>query len=217
MLNKDRQIIYIGITKTASESVYTSLFRAGLVDNKKHKETEGYKQYQVRNHRLKKHQSIRFIENNFEDVNLSDYFKFTFVREPYARHLSMYNWYRKRLPRYAPKEMGLLSFTKGFLRGSVGGSHVPKHRYMAQVAWLKNHDHKINMDSIGRFETLEEDFATVAKILGIKPELEKKNVSSPGNRLKLADYCSESEDLVRKYYEEDFDVFGYSKKLKKEK
>jgi len=216
MINKNRHIIYIGITKTASESIYSSLFYSGLVDNKKHLKGDSHKSYQTNKHILKKHQSIKFIKNNFKKINLDDYFKFTFVRNPYDRHLSLYNWYRKRKPSLVNKNIDLLDFTKKLLVKRKGLDSPPAYRYMTQVAWLRDNNKKIKMEFIGRFERLEDDFEMLCNELDFKSKLNKKNVSKAGNRLKLSDYCPESESLVKEYYEEDFDRLEYSEKLNKE-
>ena len=79
--------------------------------------------------------------------------------------------------------------------------------FTPQVDFLKDTFGRVNMDFVGRFETLEEDFATVANKLGIKAALPHINQS----RAKAYQdfYTEKSLAVVEQLYAQDIAEFDY--------
>ncbi len=63
-------------------------------------------------------------------------------------------------------------------------------------------------DFVGRFETLESDFARVCAGLGIRAALPRKNTSEHGTYAGY--YDAWGRDFVARRYADDIDQFGYA-------
>ncbi len=132
------------------------------------------------------------------------YFKFTFVRNPWDRAFS---WYKNvKRDEIHQKSLGLNEMIpfKEFLKRFAG-----KGMLRPQTYWLKNFNGNIELDFIGRFEHLEEDFREVAKRLNM-PLLTLPH-KIKGSSTDFRDYYDdESIRIVRKVYKEEIELFGYS-------
>lgn len=132
------------------------------------------------------------------------YFKFSFVRNPWARAFS---WYKNvNRDEIHQKSLGLkemISF-KEFLRRFAG-----KGMLRPQTYWLKNFDGKVNLDFIGRFENLEEDFSEVAKKLGV-PQLALPHKIKGSSEDHRQFYDDEAIEIIHDVYFEEIKLFNYS-------
>lgn len=89
------------------------------------------------------------------------YFKFAFVRDPWARAFSWYQNVSRDV--HHQKAMGItgpLSLREFLERYSGRGELKP------QIYWMKNFSGSIPLDFIGHFETLEKDFRDVCRMMG---------------------------------------------------
>lgn len=131
------------------------------------------------------------------------YFKFTFVRNPWAR---AYSWYKNvirdesHLRAYGvPREITLRDFL---------AAYVGRHHLESQLFWLKGFDSSIPMDFIGKFEDLHADFEAVKNKLGIKnislPHLIKGEKDDYRNA-----FDSQSIQLVQDCCQEEIVMFNY--------
>ena len=73
---KDPKFIFVHINKCAGSSVNYSLRRAGHVKTR--------------------HDPLRLIQQKHEIDNLDDFFKFSFVRNPWSKMLSFYNYHANK-------------------------------------------------------------------------------------------------------------------------
>lgn len=133
-----------------------------------------------------------------------EYYKFTIVRNPWARALS---WYKNVMrDELKLKRLGIkddLQF-KDFLREYVG-----KISIQPQTFWLKSMDGSINLDFIGKFETLREDFQKACRAMNLSGvELPHELKGSGENYVSL--YDEESIQLISEAYREEIELFGYT-------
>lgn len=146
------------------------------------------------------------LRRGFQFVNRSqfdEYFKFTFVRNPWAR---AYSWYRNVMrDRYHLREHGIrgeISFEE-FLR-----EHSASWALRSQVDWLTAWNGEIPLDFIGRFENLQSDFDRVCQRLGIQDSLLSHELQSRSGSYVDA-YNSTTKRIVESLYERDIEVFEY--------
>jgi len=151
----------------------------------------------------------------------NDYFKFSFVRDPYSRMLSMTTFDKIRKMYYGDT----VSFT-----GIITDQHINEYKKLFGHLILIEHDyrfykrkevenetHRENcvygnildepIDYIGKFETLEEDFKNLCNTLGLREkELGKFSHSPHEHSLSV-----EAKSLVSELYDKDFLTYNYSK------
>lgn len=130
------------------------------------------------------------FHEEFDITFREKYFSFTFVRNPFDKVASEYNWD----PHF--KNISFLEFLK-----------TPKNRQIRhvnkQVEFIDKH-----IDFIGRFENLQEDFETVCDIIEIpRQELPHKNKSKQKHYTEY--YDDETKQIVAELYAKDIEYFGY--------
>jgi hypothetical protein len=131
------------------------------------------------------------------------YYKFTFVRNPWAR---AYSWYkgvmRDDYHKNYLKIAGPLSFNEFLCRFS-GKGHLRTQTY-----WIKDFRGVIPLDYIGRFENLPEGYHDVCRALRIQIPLPHKHKGSGEDYRKQ--YDAKSVEIVSRVYKEEIEMFGYS-------
>lgn len=133
-----------------------------------------------------------------------NYFKFTFVRNPWARAFS---WYKNVMRDEIHKKNHQISTQipfKEFLKRFSGEGMLKPQTY-----WLKSFDGKLHLDFIGKFEKLEEDFETIKEALDI-PEISLPHRISGSNKDYRDFYDDESIELIKHIYHKEIDLFNYS-------
>lgn len=190
------QCIYIHIPKTAGISVSVSLLG-------KHIGRTSALRYQVL----------------FGKEDFNRYFKFAFVRNPFTRLISAYEFLYgggysekdKPIESIIKQYNGFDDFVVRFLTPETAQSN---YYFKPQYQILCDSSDRIMIDFIGRFETLEKDYDYIREKIGVGEPLQKLNVTKK-KRLSLAEYYS-SDTVIQKVvsiYEKDFELFDYSKQL----
>lgn len=139
-------------------------------------------------------------------------FTFAFVRNPWDKVYSHYT-YRVRTNATCLADRPL-AFTD-WVRVTYGQDKdfyyydLPK-MFMPQVEWLKDHDGRIQVDKIGRFEQLDQDFGEIASTIGLSAELPHLNRSRRSSKPDYRDaYTDETREMVGEWFAEDIAMFGY--------
>lgn len=213
MISHEHKFIYTRIGKTASVSVAHAL--SSLMTDK----------------------PTEFDMNHWHPLDLidersRDYFKFTFVRNPWDRCVSFYHFTRDRqISKRTEKYIGTTfedfirspapPFREGddtrFVLDATWAKHSPtlyrlytsSHPLENQIDWLLDGNGKMIPDFIGRFENLQEDFGKVCDILGFgRIVLEHEN-STPRKNYKMY-YSDETRQIVAERYARDIEAFGYT-------
>lgn len=159
------------------------------------------------------HKDVTFYKRAFGPLTYRRYFTFTFVRNPYSRLLSAYlflkkggfdendkEWAETHLTRYS----SFGQFVKEWLNEEnilTYNHFIPQHSFVCDIGLVPD------VDFIGRFENLEEDFQYIACRLGLDVNLPVLNKT--GSRRWQDYYTPELAVKVRELYSEDFEVFGY--------
>jgi hypothetical protein len=144
----------------------------------------------------------------------SRYFKFAFVRNPWDRLYSAYRylksggwnqederWYRENLSNFDDFN----DFVQHWLNLKNIQSHIhfrPQHHFICD-----NKD-RILVNYLAYFETLENDFNTIAQHLNIDSTLRHHNASPSNSYIKV--YNDASKKIVADVYAKDITLFGYS-------
>jgi hypothetical protein len=159
-----------------------------------------------------------------EDARSVDsWYKFIFVRDPYSRLLSAYlskvaaGWNREDIRAVIDFDKSDITAPPSFetfcrsleSRGLYGNLH-----WRPQVDFLFFPLQKY--DFIGRFESIDRDFRSVALAIRGKAELDVIEEDAT-HRTRATDllskyYTSDLYDLIYRLYRPDFEAFGYRKK-----
>lgn len=146
-------------------------------------------------------------------------FKFGFVRNPYDRLVSAYEYlshggnnssdtefYNRHLSNYE-------SFEAFVLKGLAQDSHIQNHVHFRPQSHFLCIDGKIAVDFVGRYENLEKDFAYIARMLGQTGSLTKTNTSRKARTFDQYYGNPLVKSAVQKYYQADFSNFNYAVEL----
>lgn len=144
---------------------------------------------------------------NSHVVNASqynDYFKFTFVRNPWDR---AYSWYRNVIRDETNRKNfdvdANVSFEE-FVTRFVGTGNL-----RSQLFWIRDRHGKIDIDFIGRFENLQHDFHAACTSIGIKPPTLPHKLDGGRKDYRIV-YDAKIRRLVEEVYSEEISLFGYS-------
>ena len=185
--------IFIHIPKTAGISVSTSLF--GSLGGG--------------------HRSARKYRLILGQERYGEYFKFTFVRNPWDRLVSAFCYLKDGGLTAADRGFSLRhlarfdtfdAFVRHWLerRNLHHAIHfVPQHEFICLPQGT------ISVDFIGRFETLASDFAQVAQRLGIECTLRHHNRTAIKRHDYRAYYNEQTRAIVANVYAEDIALLDY--------
>ena len=137
-----------------------------------------------------------------------EYYKFSFVRNPYDRLLSEYSMFTqfeafKNHPwnKYATFE----DFSKSIVTGKQAIPGNPYHYYLTDT------NDVLLVDFVGRFETLQDDFDTICENLGLQ-KTKLSHISPTSHKPFREHYTKEAFEMIYKIRKKDFQLFGYPKK-----
>ena len=131
------------------------------------------------------------------------YFKFGFVRNPWDRVVSLYE--RNEALQMRDK-MNFDQFVEWIQYSSATCIHSSPHRY--QLDWFVDPNGNMLADFIGKFERLEEDWALVARKLGISETLPHTR-ENPRERHYTEYYNARTRDLIATRFKVDIERFEY--------
>jgi hypothetical protein len=175
------------------------------------------------------HRTIHYYREQNNKV-FNDYFKFSFVRNPWSKMVSHYiykNYIREDPPKPQPKSF------KAWIKNSTKHNlteRLPTHKEYGyvhlsnQLDWLcdkrwKNQipprNFEIDVDFVGRFENYEEDWNFICQKINLKTELlhERPGIQGKKNPKNTLDYREYYDDecieIVRKRFDDDIKFFNY--------
>lgn len=153
-----------------------------------------------------KHATAMEIKGYLGARKFDDYFKFAFVRNPFDLQVSLYHYVRRSQAHRDHAEANRLAFREFVLRQIEKGAPL-------QSDFLKDETGATACDYIGKTEQLESSMEQVFKRIGIPCSvLHHQNRSMQRDKF-AAYYDNMLAEAVGTYYTEDFERFGYSKRI----
>lgn len=193
MVNHEKKIAFIHVPKCAGSSINQTL--------------------NLKVHAGTGHAGWKAHANLFKD----GYFTFSYVRNPWDRMVSLYHYFynmRRGHQWYGQnKKLATQISTIGFQefcarldefqRCPWSGIH-----FVPMVNFLQDQKQNINLDFIGKFENLQEDFDKLCDELYLpRQSLPHKNKS---DHIKYIEYYDKkSKEMVDKKYARDIEIFNY--------
>jgi hypothetical protein len=159
-------------------------------------------------HRLSHLTASEYVNCGYLDLpEFNSLFKFSFVRNPWDRLVSAYEFWRAVRKIKAPD---FKSFLFKYLPKANDGDS--SRHVIPQYQFLCDENGKLLVDFIGRFESLQTDFDAVCKNLNITEHsttLPHRN-RAIGRRHYAEYYDGESLDFVKTLYKRDIELFNYT-------
>jgi len=183
--NEDAKIIYLRPPRTASTSIFRDFLEkkiVGFVDFKTN--PNGY---------------IKWSES-LTNESLKEYFIFTSVRNPYDRTISML--WNKKLP-IKKLDFLLNNYDNIFLDNDRNRMHIEPFSVLNFFKSEKQFDFEI------RFESLEDDFKELCKLIQIKKKPLRVNMASNGRKHYINYYDDKLIKIANKIYFNDFKFHNY--------
>jgi len=194
MISHEKKFVFVHINKTGGTSISNVLRRFAPNDTfNKHEMI----------HEIPKNSKKSFLNQDNISNQLKDgvdYFKFTFVRNPWDRCVSNFFWHRKRYPEKRHAKMSFEDYLD-----DLDSDWTTSYN---QIDWLVDRSGKICLDFIGRFENLEEDFSKVCVALGIKND-KLPHVNKSPHRSYRTYYDKDGLIKVKRFYKRDIEYFNY--------
>lgn len=204
-ISDKHNLIFVHIPKTAGTSIEHSLKIHGH-RNKGRLEPPCLKLlFGLHEGRYLQHLTMPEIQEHLR-ADQKTYFSFAFVRNPYDRIASAFNWRRKIGA--LPKEVSFLSFLTDHVAQNKGNRTRASIIFEEQAEFIAADDGTILVDFVGRFERLQEDFDRFTQLCGLRLSLPRKNVSRQSQPEKL--YDQQTQQIVEELYRRDLDLFQYS-------
>lgn len=203
MISHELKCIFIHIPRTAGSSIELSLVG------------EDWWRIDKKTKHLIASQAKRIYSEYWDN-----YFKFSFVRNPYSRMLSMATF---------DGVMRKVYFGESSLfKGVVSSDHIKGYKNLFGDPILLEYDYRFYkredvetekhkkhcvygnildepIDFIGRFETLEDDFEYICNTIGLKHKALLKIGSNKNNNV----LSLEAKLLITELYKEDFSTYNY--------
>ena len=202
MISHSHKCIFVHIPKCGGTSVEDALFKPYRRRSKKDL-FGGPNKYQTG--ALQHLMSSHIIKEVGEDI-FNQYFKFSFVRNPWDKMVSQYHYsitLREDLLNY----IGISKFSsfKEYIH-NVSKSKI-------HVQWDQQYkflyiNKKCVVDFIGRFENLQQDFNIVCDKIGI-PQQQLSHKKKSKHKHYTEYYDDETREIVAEKYAKDIEYFGY--------
>lgn len=183
ILGKDYDsLLFVHIPKTAGSSISKI-----LDDNKLDNWTRGYPRH---------HDPYFYLKAN---NNINDkVFSFSVVRNPYTRTYSCYRQFNKA----NKTDVSFMTYLNNILEKKISKQTPLLH--LEQSFYVIGQDDKVQVTKLYKFEDLKE----LEKDLSWK--IESINVGDYTKDMYNEAYTDIAKDIVKRLYEFDFSVFGYS-------
>ncbi len=205
LISDSHQFIFLRMRKVASssmQSVLSPLCVPAPRSRLAHIKSRARLEWNYQRYTFRAHENILAAKYRMPAEKFASYFKFAFVRNPWERLVSEYEYILKR-PRHGryKRVAGLNNFA-GFIRMQI----PRKDAY--QLNMLIDHSGRMLMDFVGKLENLETDWHTVCERTEIPYQaLPRKNVTAHRNYPGY--YDTASIQLVAKHWAREIDMFEY--------
>jgi len=202
IISHKHKFIFIATPKTGTTSIESKL-------QPLHEKVNLSDKAEDREDPILKHITLEDIKNNCSQ-NLDDYFSFSFSRNPWDRHLSIFKYYKKMIAHWGdnPGQWNRVCEIYKSLVGDFDDFNEfvkgrPNFKEL-QTRWLTD-----NINFVGKMETLQDSFDNICSRIGIqKIELPHLNMSNKIDYKKV--YNDKSIDIVSRAYKKDIDYLKYN-------
>ncbi len=189
---KKQKSIFVHIPKSAGTSIREALFGVGGA-----------------------HRTLAGFQAILAPELFAEYFKFTFVRNPWDRLVSAYFFLKNKdlgsNQRWARANLSQFQDFHTFVTQWLTPKNIWSFVFFyPQYHFLHLEGKHPAVDFIGFYENLAADFSVICDRIKSPAKLEEKNRNSKRVRDFRTYYTDETRDLVANIYAEDIEMFGYN-------
>ncbi len=221
IINHSRRFIFIHIPRTGGTTITNILSRYTTYCDIELGSTqfgEAIQNAYAKRFGIRKHSPAREVKKIMGEILWGQYFSFAFVRNPFTRALSIFNFLRKWQgynEDFRKKMLSFKDFEEFVLSELWDETNGPDEIFRPQIYWLSSVPGKndIIVDFVGRLENFEEDLMKILNVIDpVKSFLEKLQIpqlnksTEKGKQLNLSD---EAVERIIKKYHLDFETFRY--------
>lgn len=205
LISDSHKFIFVHIRKAAGSSIRDTLAPLSLNVPKNLKSKLKSRALKIEKNynkfSFKEHSPITQAKNIMPSELFDSYFKFAFVRNPFTRLVSEYEFIRRRLDHGRYKKVIKMNFNEYI-------EYQAKRFDAHQFNMLADKAGNLQMDFIGRFENLYQDWTFVIEKLNItNAELSHRKKAAT---VKYQDYYDAVNiQLVEEFWKQDLKSFGY--------
>lgn len=140
--------------------------------------------------------------------------KFAFVRNPWDRVHSAWSYLMSggnqgEDRRLTATLQAFGSFERFVIDGLQAGAWRNHPLFLSQAEFVCGLDGEPIVDFLGRYETVEQDFAAIAERLGLPPRLPVRNVTKQRAPSSEQHWTPDTINVIRSIYAQDVRQFGY--------
>lgn len=202
MINHENKFIFIHIPKTGG----TSIERA-LEPNVPLEDPDSHAGHVAGNTLIDgKHWRTQDYQNNFPEL-FDSYFKFMFIRNPWDRMVSRYEWRRFLAPMKFEGERAEKISNQDF-KDFLQKQGVEMFEKWCYLDLMKDSNGNLLIDFVGRFENLQNDFDIVCDKIGV-PRKQLLNTNHVKRKNYIEYYDTEAREMVTQGFQRDIEYFGY--------
>jgi hypothetical protein len=158
------------------------------------------------------HIKPRKLKDHFADKkwNWDEYFKFTFVRNPWARMVSSFNYQKKVVYEKEKYEIDHSSYEKykKLTEHDDFSLWLRDREYASFLNFLSDDSGNLMMDFIGKVENLQHDFNIICDKIGI-PKQKPPHKNKTKHKHYTEYYDEDTKQIVAEKYAKDIEYFGY--------
>lgn len=189
MIDHKNKFIFIHIPKTGGSSI-ESIFHPSII-------TETGMCKDIPN----KHYTLDSLLKN-EEIELSNFFSFSFIRNPWDKILSHYLFFIKAGFDHRGSFFNFVKYYCGTNhKGWKNNDFLPQFDYLSL-------DNSLAIDFIGKFENLQEDFDVVCDKIGVARK-QLPNTNKTQHKHYTEYYDNKTREIVAEKYAQDIEYFGY--------
>ncbi|MDX1572016.1 MAG: sulfotransferase family 2 domain-containing protein [Xanthomonadales bacterium] len=205
LISDEKQFIFVHVRKAAGSSMRRVLRPYAVAKSSGRMNKLLSRAGLVRDYRrrwFRHHAALSDAQQSMPADRFRSYFKFAFVRNPWDRLVSEYEFLRG-FPRHRRHQRAMqLSFPE-FVRYQATRSDA------YQFPMLCDRSGQVGMDFIGRFENLQADFDHVCHMLRLEP-IELPHANRGETRDPAEYYDAETIEFVRETWRDAVELFGYT-------
>lgn len=206
LISDSHQFIFLRMRKVASTSMKAILLPMCLprpAGKLAHLKSRAWLEWDYHKYVFRAHDDIRAAQRRMPAETFDKYFKFAFVRNPWDRLVSEYEFLLEKPTHGRHARVKKLNSFKHFIQ-----MQIPR-RDAYQINMLCDRHGKLLVDFVGKLENLQSDWQTVCARIGIPDQpLQRKNATQ--HRHYQDYYDNESRQLVARHWSREIELFEYA-------